>query len=116
MSPYRFRLPDYAVAEARAAGPVGTAMARRYVTNPACWWLPRLALHVRAQAEDAFVVIDGTLIAMDPAAHDRPFRSGKHDDHGMSPQLPPPAARPVWAADGGVSPGSAASIGKTASG
>jgi hypothetical protein len=35
----------------------------------------------------AFVVIDGTLIAIDRVAKDRPFYSGKHQKHGMNLQV-----------------------------
>ena len=50
---------------------------------------PRLAPALRAakNAGHAFVVIDGTLIAIDRVAKDRPFYSGKHKKHGMSLQV-----------------------------
>jgi hypothetical protein len=38
-------------------------------------------------AGHAFVIIDGTLIAIDRVAADRPFCSGKHHRHGMNLQV-----------------------------
>jgi hypothetical protein len=39
------------------------------------------------------VVIDGTLIAIDRVAKDRPFYSGKHQKHGMNRQVIPTPVR-----------------------
>ena len=38
-------------------------------------------------ALELFVIIDGTLIAIDRVAKDRPFYSGKHRRHGMNLQV-----------------------------
>jgi DDE superfamily endonuclease len=40
-----------------------------------------------AKTRHTFVVIDGTLIAIDRVAADRPFYSGKHRRHGMNLQV-----------------------------
>jgi len=50
---------------------------------------PKLRRAVRdaKKAGHAYVVIDGTLIAIDRVAADRPFYSGKHKKHGMNPQV-----------------------------
>jgi hypothetical protein len=50
---------------------------------------PRLRQAVRdaAKAGSAFVILDGTLIAIDRVAADRPFYSGKHKRHGMNLQV-----------------------------
>jgi DDE superfamily endonuclease/Helix-turn-helix of DDE superfamily endonuclease len=71
---------------------VGTATAWRYVTETVRLLAarsPRLApaLRAAAKAGHAFVVIDGTLIAIDRVAKDRPFYSGKHKKHGMNLQV-----------------------------
>jgi DDE superfamily endonuclease len=39
------------------------------------------------KAGHAYVVVDGTLIAIDRVAADRPFYSGKHRKHGMNLQV-----------------------------
>jgi hypothetical protein len=67
---------------------VGTATAWRYVTETvrllaAC----APALEAAKKAGHAFVVIDGTLIAIDRVAKDRPSCSGKHHKHGMNLQV-----------------------------
>jgi hypothetical protein len=51
--------------------------------------VPKLgpALHAAKKAGHAFVIIDGTLIAIDRVAKDRPFYSGKHKRHGMNLQV-----------------------------
>jgi Helix-turn-helix of DDE superfamily endonuclease/DDE superfamily endonuclease len=79
-------------AELAAGFGVGTATAWRYVTETVrllAARAPRLAPALRAakQAGHAFVVIDGTLIAIDRVAKDRPFYSGKHRRHGMNLQV-----------------------------
>jgi hypothetical protein len=71
---------------------VGTATAWRYVTETVRLLsarAPRLgpALRAARKAGHAFVVIDGTLIAIDRVAKDRPFYSGKHKRHGMNLQV-----------------------------
>ena len=50
---------------------------------------PKLRQAVRAakKAGYAYVVLDGTLIAADRVAADRPFYSGKHKRHGMNLQV-----------------------------
>jgi|SRR5580693_1020839 hypothetical protein len=71
---------------------VGTATAWRYVTEatrlPAAR-APGLgpALRAAKKAGHAFAVINGTLIAIDRVARDRPSYSGKHKKHGMNLQV-----------------------------
>jgi hypothetical protein len=50
---------------------------------------PKLRQAVRdaKRAGYAYVVVDGTLIAVDRVAADRPFYSGKHRKHGMNLQV-----------------------------
>jgi hypothetical protein len=79
-------------AELAAAFGVGTATAWRYVTETVALLAarsPRLhqALAGAKDAGHAYVVIDGTLIAIDRVAADRPFYSGKHKRHGMNLQV-----------------------------
>jgi DDE superfamily endonuclease/Helix-turn-helix of DDE superfamily endonuclease len=79
-------------AELAAGFGVGTATAWRYVTETVRLLAarsPRLAPALRAAKKTghAFVVIDGTLIAVDRVAKDRPFYSGKHKKHGMNLQV-----------------------------
>ena len=79
-------------AEVAAGFGVGTATAWRYV-NEVVDLLAARAPKLRKAARDAaraghaFVVIDGTLIAIDRVAADRPFYSGKHKRHGMNVQV-----------------------------
>ena len=80
------------LAELGAGFGVGTATAWRYVTETVrllAARAPRLAPALRAakKAGHAFVIIDGTLIAIDRVAADRPFYSGKHKRHGMNLQV-----------------------------
>jgi hypothetical protein len=68
---------------------------------------PKLAPSLRAarKAGHAFVVIDGTLIAIDRVAKDRPFYSGKHNKHGMNLQvISAPSGDILWVS--GPLPGS----------
>jgi DDE superfamily endonuclease len=68
---------------------------------------PKLAPSLRAarKAGHAFVVIDGTLIAIDRVAKDRPFYSGKHNKHGMNLQvISTPSGDILWVS--GPLPGS----------
>jgi hypothetical protein len=71
---------------------VGTATAWRYV-NETVDLLAARAPKLRRAARDAkkaghaYVVVDGTLIAVDRVAADRPFYSGKHKHHGMNLQV-----------------------------
>ena len=50
---------------------------------------PQLQQAVRdaKRAGHAYVIVDGTLIAIDQVAADRPFYSGKHKRHGMNLQV-----------------------------
>jgi hypothetical protein len=71
---------------------VGAATAWRYVTETVrllAARAPKLAPALRdaKKAGHAFVIIDGTLIAIDRVAKDRPFYSGKHHRHGMNLQV-----------------------------
>jgi hypothetical protein len=79
-------------AEVAAGSGVGTATAWRYVNQT----VDLLAAHaptLRGAARDAkkaghaCVVLDGTLIAIDRVARDKPFYSGKHKRHGMNLQV-----------------------------
>src|SRR5437899_3535002 len=79
-------------AELAAGFGIGTATAWRYVTETVGLLAarsPKLrkALATAKQAGHAYVVIDGTLIAIDRVAADRPFYSGKHHRHGMNLQV-----------------------------
>jgi hypothetical protein len=71
---------------------VGTTTAWRYV-NEAVGLLAARAPGLRKTARDAkkagyaYVVVDGTLIAIDRVAAGRPFYSGKHKRHGMNLQV-----------------------------
>ena len=47
----------------------------------------RAALRDANRAGHAYVILDGTLIAVDRVAADRPFYSGKHKKHGMNLQV-----------------------------
>jgi hypothetical protein len=80
-------------AELAAGFGVGTATAWRYVNETAellAARAPKLrkALLDAKKAGYAYVVLDGTLIAIDRVAADRPFYSGKHKRHEMTP-VPP---------------------------
>jgi hypothetical protein len=89
---------------------VGTATAWRYVTETVRLLAARApkpgqALRAAKQAGHGFVVIDGTLIAIDRVAKDRPFYSGKHKKHGMNLQvISSPAGDILWVS--GPLPGS----------
>ena len=79
-------------AELAAGFGVGTATAWRYVNETVALLAaraPRLRKAVRdaKKAGYAYVVLDGTLIAIDRVAADRPFYSGKHKRHGMNLQV-----------------------------
>ena len=89
---------------------VGTATAWRYV-NETVALLAARAPKLRKAARDAlkagyaYVVLDGTLIAIDRVAADRPFYSGKHKRHGMNLQvIASPAGDILWVS--GALPGS----------
>ena len=79
-------------AELAAGFGIGTATAWRYVSETVALLAARSpglrrALARAKRAGHAFVVIDGTLIAVDRVAADRPFYSGKHRRHGMNLQV-----------------------------
>jgi len=79
-------------AELAAGFGVGTATAWRYVTETVALLAARApglrqAVRDAKKAGYAYVVIDGTLIAIDRVAADRPFYSGKHRRHGMNLQV-----------------------------
>jgi Helix-turn-helix of DDE superfamily endonuclease/DDE superfamily endonuclease len=79
-------------AELAAGFGVGTTTAWRYVnetTDLLAARAPRLRTAIRdaVKAGRAYVVLDGTLIAVDRVAADRPFYSGKHRKHGMNLQV-----------------------------
>jgi DDE superfamily endonuclease/Helix-turn-helix of DDE superfamily endonuclease len=87
-------------AELAAGFGVGTTTAWRYVTETVALLAaraPKLRTAVRdaKKAGYAYVVIDGTLIAIDRVAADRPFYSGKHKRHGMNLQV-------IASPDGGI--------------
>jgi hypothetical protein len=71
---------------------VGTTTAWRYAEETVDLLAAR-APGLRKAARDAkragyaYVVVDGTLIAIDRVAADRPFYSGKHRHHGMNLQV-----------------------------
>ena len=78
--------------EIAAGFEVGTATAWRYVNETVALLAasaPKLRKAVRdaKKAGHAYVVVDGTLIAIDRVAADRPFYSGKHKKHGMNLQV-----------------------------
>jgi DDE superfamily endonuclease/Helix-turn-helix of DDE superfamily endonuclease len=89
---------------------ISTATAWRYVTEtvellaaraPAL----RKALQHAKTAGHAYLILDGTLIAIDRVAADRPFYSGKHRHHGMNVQvIATPDGDIVWVS--GALPGS----------
>jgi len=81
-----------AFADLAAGFGVGTTTAWRYVGETVALLAAR-APKLRKAARDAkkkgyaYVVVDGTLIAIDRVAADRPFYSGKHKRHGMNLQV-----------------------------
>ena len=97
-------------AELAAGFGIGTATAWRYVDETVALLAAR-APRLRKAARDAkkagyaYVVLDGTLIAIDRVAADRPFYSGKHRGHGMNLQvIASPAGDILWVS--GALPGS----------
>ena len=97
-------------AELAAGFGVGTATAWRYVNETVALLsarAPKLRKAVRdaKRAGYAYVVLDGTLIAIDRVAADRPFYSGKHKHHGMNLQvISSPSGDILWVS--GALPGS----------
>ena len=97
-------------AELAAGFEVGTTTAWRYVQETVALLAaraPKLRTAVRdaKKAGYAYVVLDGTLIAADRVAADRPFYSGKHKRHGMNLQvIASPTGNILWVS--GALPGS----------
>jgi len=97
-------------AEVAAGFGVGTATAWRYVNETVALLAaraPKLRKAVRDTKKTgfAYVVLDGTLIAIDRVAADRPFYSGKHKHHGMNLQvIASPSGDILWVS--GALPGS----------
>lgn len=97
-------------AEIAAGFGIGTATAWRYVHEVVTLLANRSpslgqALRAAKRAGYAFVVLDGTLIAIDRVAADRPYYSGKHKHHGMNIQvLAAPDGTLLWTS--GSLPGS----------
>jgi hypothetical protein len=97
-------------AELAAGFAVGTTTAWRYVQETVdllAARAPKLRTAVRdaTKAGYAYVVLDGTLIAADRVAADRPFYSGKHKRHGMNLQvIASPGGDILWVS--GALPGS----------
>jgi hypothetical protein len=89
-------------AEIAAGFGVSTATAWRYVNETAALLAARSpglrkALRQAGQDKLAHLVLDGTLIAADRLARDRPFYSGKHRRHGMNLQvIAGPDGRLLW--------------------
>ncbi|WP_024874090.1 IS5/IS1182 family transposase [Saccharomonospora piscinae] len=80
---------------------VGVDTVYRYVTEAVevlAAHGPELSDAVRAARGKAFVILDGTLIAIDRVHHQRPYYPGKHKCHGVNVQLlADPAGRLMWA-------------------
>ena len=79
-------------AELAAGFGVGRTTAWRYVNETVgllAARAPKLRQAVRGakKAGHAYVILDGTLIAINRVAADRPFYSGKHKKHGMNLQV-----------------------------
>jgi len=89
-------------AELAAGFAVGTTTAWRYMEETVALLAaraPKLRAAVRgaARAGRAYAVVDGTLIAIDRVAKDRPFYSGKYRRHGMNLQvIASPAGDILW--------------------
>jgi DDE superfamily endonuclease/Helix-turn-helix of DDE superfamily endonuclease len=89
---------------------VGTTTAWRYAEEAVellAARAPQLRKAVRdaKNAGHAYVVADGTLVAIDRVAADRPFYSGKHKRHGMNLQvIASPDGEILWVS--GALPGS----------
>jgi hypothetical protein len=89
---------------------IGVATAWRYIRKTIALLARRSpsldqALRAAKRAGHLYLVLDGTLIAIDRVAADRPFYSGKHKHHGMNIQvLATPDGTLVWTS--GSLPGS----------
>ena len=101
---------DETYAEVAAGFGVGTTTAWRYAEETVellAARAPQLRKAVRdaKNAGHAYVVVDGTLVAIDRVAADRPFYSGKHKRHGMNLQvIASPDGEILWVS--GALPGS----------
>ncbi|MEV6617265.1 transposase family protein, partial [Streptomyces sp. NPDC051051] len=80
---------------------IGTTTAYRYVTEAVgllAALAPGLTDAMRTASAKAYLILDGTLLAIDRIAADRPFYSGKHKRHGMNVQvIANPFGRLLWA-------------------
>ena len=84
---------------------IGTTTVFRYIREALdvlAALAPTLHHAITVAAGKAFVILDGTLLAIDrvgmASGYDRAFYSGKHKRHGMNVQvLADPAGRLVWA-------------------
>jgi hypothetical protein len=80
-------------AEPGAGFAVSTSTAWRYVNetiDALAARSPKLACVLRRARREGlpYLILDGTLIAIDRVAADRPYYSGKHRRHGMNLQVP----------------------------
>ena len=97
-------------AELAAGFGVGVTTAWRYVNETVellAARAPKLreAVGGAKKAGHAYVIVDGTLIAIDRVAADKPFYSGKHKKHGMNLQvIASPQGDILWVS--GALPGS----------
>ena len=97
-------------AELAAGFGIGRATAWRYVNETVellAARAPKLreAVGGAKKAGHAYVIVDGTLIAIDRVAADKPFYSGKHKKHGMNLQvIASPQGDILWVS--GALPGS----------
>lgn len=98
-------------AQVAAGFEVGTATAWRYVRETTVLLAeqaPTLEQGLRRTRRRGwgYVIVDGTLIACDRVATDRPFYSGKHKYHGMNVQVvSAPDGEPLWTSWSGLNPG-----------
>lgn len=80
---------------------IGVATVYRYVRETVdllAALAPTLTDAVGVARAKAYVILDGTLLAIDRIAADRPYYSGKHKRHGMNVQvLADPLGRLIWA-------------------
>jgi hypothetical protein len=97
-----FLKKDETYEQVAAGFEVSTTTAWRYVEETVALLAGR-APKLRKAARDAkkagypYVVVDGTLIAIDRVAADRPFYSGKHKRHGMNLQvIASPCGEILW--------------------
>lgn len=80
---------------------VGMSTVYRYISEAVdllAALAPTLDESVRTASRKAYVLLDGTLLAIDRVAADRPFYSGKHKRDGMNVHvLADPFGRLLWA-------------------